>query len=557
MSSTMEIILGLAGGLALFIYGMNLMGDGLKKIAGEKMKNILQILTGNPLMGIIVGALTTAVMQSSSATTVMVVGFVSAQLMTLPQAISVILGANIGTTVTAQIIAFNIGDYAYLFAAIGFVLSFTGKKRMLKNIGQTIFAFGILFIGLNTMSAVMNPLANSPVFANTLMKIKDRPILGLLSGAIITLIAQSSSATIGVLQGLASTPLENGAALISLEQAIPVLLGCNIGTTITAIFASIGATKNAKRAAAAHMVFNITGSILFMFVISYFATFVRKISPTGFEYLIVSRQIANAHTMFNIINTIAWLPFIGVLSKVVTLFVRGEDPNDMAKRTLYLDKNVLNNPAIAMELAAKELARMAEIAQDAVIISKDAYLMADEALSDRVFELEEATDLIQVEVVNYLSTMLSICTLNRRQSVRLAGLMHVAGDIERMGDYCENIAEAAIIKKNEKVCFSEEAEKEIKETYDLLVNMLNDTIVALRDDNVELARKITDEEDQVNNIEKILRERHLDRLNRGLCNPLSGISYIELVHNLEKIGDHCTNVAEAIIKYNMESDILN
>lgn len=200
---------------------------------------------------------------------------------------------------------------------------------------------------------------------------------------------------------------------------------------------------------------------------------------------------------------------------------------------------------------------MAEIARDAVIISKDAYLKEDEDLSEKVFELEEATDLIQVEVVNYLSTMLSMGTLNHKQSVRLAGLMHIAGDIERMGDYCENIAEAAIIKKGEKVCFSEEAEKEITETFELLFKMLNDTIVALRDDNVKHAKKVTQEEDQVNNIEKVLRDRHLERLDKGQCNPLSGLSFIELVHNLEKIGDHCTNVAEKIIEYNMENDLLS
>ncbi len=556
MSSTLEIIFGLAGGLAIFIYGMNSMGDGLKKIAGEKMKKILQVLTGNPLVGIIVGAVATAVMQSSSATTVMIVGFVSAKLMTLPQAISVILGANIGTTVTAQIIAFKIGDYAYLIAAIGFLLYFTGKKRIIKSVGQTVFAFGLLFVGLNTMSSVMKPLAASPAFSNVLLRIKDHPVLGLLAGSILTVIAQSSSATIGVLQGLASTPANaDGSALITLRQSIPILFGCNIGTTITAFFASIGASKSAKRAALGHSVFNVTGSVLFMFFIPVFALLVEKISPFGIEYLVVSRQIANAHTLFNIVNTLVWLPFIGILAKIVSLLIKGEDEQDMTLRTLYLDKNVLNNPAIAMELAAKELARMGEIAHEAVTVSKDAYLNENEESANKVFEMEETIDLLQIEIVNYLSTMLSNGTLNHKQSVRLAGLMHMAGDIERMGDYCENIAEASIIKKNEKVCFSEEAVKEITNAYDLLDKMVTDTIIALRDDNVELATKITDEENQVNNIEQVLRERHLDRLNKGLCNPLSGISFIELIHNLEKVGDHCTNIAEAIIQYNSESNL--
>ena len=517
MSSMMETLLGFAGGLALFIYGMNQMGDGLKKVAGEKMRKILEVLTTNPLMGVFVGTVATAIMQSSSATTVMVVGFVSAQLMTLPQAISVIIGANIGTTVTAQIIAFNIGDYAYLFAAVGFFLSFASKKRVVKNIGQTMFSFGVLFIGLNIMSAAMKPLASNPLFTNILVRIKNRPILGLLTGTVVTLIAQSSSATIGVLQGLASTPMEGGAALISLQQAIPYFIRVQHRYNHYGNLCFHRATKMQKNSRSLRfLICPVPSSLCLSYL--FLPSSLKNIS-FGIEHMIVSRQIANAHTLFNILNTVIWIPLLGLLTKIVRLIIPGEDKMLVAKRTLYLDKNVLNNPAIAMELAAKELARMAEIALDAVKISREAYLNKDESLSEKTFELEEATDLIQVEVVNYLSTMLSMGTLNHKQSVRLAGLMHVAGDIERIGDYCENIAEAAIVRKNEKVAFSEEAEKEINQTFDLLTEMLSNTIAALRDDNMDMAKKVTDEEEQVNNIEAVLRERHMDRLNRGLCDP--------------------------------------
>ncbi|NLC69126.1 MAG: Na/Pi cotransporter family protein, partial [Clostridiaceae bacterium] len=336
-----EMVFGLLGGLALFIYGMNLMADGLQKTAGERMRRILEVLTGNPIMGVIVGAFVTMLVQSSSATTVMVIGFVSSGLMTLTQAIGVILGANIGTTFTAQLIAFKIGSYAYVIAAIGFIFYFFFKKRMLKYIGQSVFAFGLLFMGLNLMGDVMKPLANSPAFADLMLELGKHPVLGILVGTVITMIIQGSGPTIAVLQNLASQPMPDGVhALISLETAIPILFGSNIGTTITAVLASIGARINAKRAALAHSLFNIFGTLVFVWLIPLFAKFIRLISPKGLECEVISRQIANAHTFFNVLNTIIWLPFIWLLAKAVTFLVRGED-DIIEKRVLYLDYKVL------------------------------------------------------------------------------------------------------------------------------------------------------------------------------------------------------------------------
>lgn len=544
-----KIVFGVLGGLAIFIYGMNLMGDGLQKAAGEKMRRILEVLTSNPLMGVLVGALVTAIIQSSSATTVMVVGFVSAKLMTLPQAIGVIMGANIGTTMTAQLIAFNLGDYAYPIAFIGFAMFFFIKNKSVKYIGQTVFAFGLLFIGLNTMADVMTPLAQNQVFADAITKVSNIPVLGLLVGTAMTVIIQSSSATIGVLQNLASQPIAPGStdALITLKGAMPVLFGDNIGTTITAVLAAIGAKVNAKRAAVAHSMFNILGAIIFILFIPVYAEFIKAISPKGPEIEVIKRQIANAHTFFNLFNTLLWLPFVGVLAKIVTYVVRGKD-DSIEKRVVYLDKRMLGNATVAMNLATKELARMAEMASQMMTSAKNAFVNSDVNEMQKVDEIEETVDMLQNEIIKYLSTMLSQGTLTERQSIRLAGLMHVTNDIERIGDYCQNISESAQIKLNERLPFSQEAIAELTQAFNQLDNMVKNSIQALRDGNLDLARRVLSAEYEVDKLEKSLRSTHMQRLNTGLCNPQSAITFIELIHNLERIGDHCNNIAEAVME---------
>ena len=322
MNEYVKILFGLVGGLALFLYGMNSMSDALQKAAGEKMKKILSFLTKNAVMGALAGALVTAVLQSSSATTVMVIGFVSAGLMNLPQAISVIFGANIGTTMTAQLLAFKISDYIYPIIFIGFMMNFIGKKENIKNIGMVIFSFGLLFEGIEIMGAVMKPLASSPVFVELMAKVTNIPVLGVLVGMIMTVVVQSSSATIAVLQNFATQAGPDGVhSVIGLAGAIPILLGDNIGTTITAILASIGQSKNAKRTAVAHSVFNITGSIVFLFFIPVLVNFVQFISPKGPEIDVISRQIANAHTTFNVVCTLVWLPLIPLMVKIVSFLV--------------------------------------------------------------------------------------------------------------------------------------------------------------------------------------------------------------------------------------------
>ena len=309
MGEIIQTLLGLFGGLAIFIFGMNMMSESLQKVAGSKMKKVIGFLTVNPLMGVLAGVITTAVLQSSSATTVMVIGFVSAGLMTLKQGISVILGANIGTTMTAQLIAFKISDYVYLIVFVGFLIFFIAKSERIKNIGNSIFGFGLLFTGIETMSSVMKPLAASPVFTELIAHVADIPVLGVLVGTLMTLVVQSSSATIAVLQNFASQAGPDGvSSIIGLAGAIPILLGDNIGTTITAILASIGQSRNAKRVALSHCMFNVSGAMIFIWFVKPYAALIQAISPKGPEVEVISRQIANAHTCFNITMTLLWLP---------------------------------------------------------------------------------------------------------------------------------------------------------------------------------------------------------------------------------------------------------
>ncbi len=355
MNENMQIVFGLLGGLAIFIYGMNMMSECLQKAAGEKMKSILALLTKNPVLGVLAGALTTAVLQSSSATTVMAIGFVSAGLMNLPQAISIIFGANIGTTMTAQIIAFKISDYIYIIIFVGFIIAFIAKSEKAKSIGQTIFAFGLLFLGIETMGDVMKPLASSPMFTQLIASVKHIPVLGVGVGTLMTLVVQSSSATIAVLQNFAAQAGPDGmTSILGLTGAIPILLGDNIGTTITALLASIGQTKDAKRTAVAHCIFNISGSFLFIWFVKPYATLIRFISPKGPEVEVISRQIANAHTCFNITMTLIWVCLIGVMVKIVMFLIPdGRKTESDPFETLYLDENVKNQPAAAASLSQK------------------------------------------------------------------------------------------------------------------------------------------------------------------------------------------------------------
>jgi len=543
-----QMTMTMLGGLALFIYGMNLMSDGLQKSAGDKMRNILAVLTRNPVLGVVAGALTTAVLQSSSATTVMVIGFVSAGLMNLPQAISVIMGANIGTTITAQLIAFKIGDYAWIFVVIGFIAYFFFKRERIVNIGQVAFGFGLLFVGINIMSDIMKPLAAAPVFTEIMLNVQDIPALGVLIGAVMTVVVQSSSATIAVLQNLASQPGADGiTSIIGLQGALPILFGDNIGTTITALLASIGASVNAKRAALSHTIFNIAGTLIFIFLIPHYARFISFISPKGPELEIIARQIANSHMFFNILNTIVWLPFIWVLVKIVTKLVADKEEVLAVGAPMYLDYKIIESPVFALHLATKELSRIAGIALDMIVEAKKAFLGDDLQAVNKVLEMEDIVDSLQGETVKYLASLYTSGNLTENQALQVSEMIHVASDIEHIGDHCTNIVEFAREKIKNKYEFSDTASAEIYECFDSIRRMTTDTIKALENGDTELAQDVLEQEKEINATEDRLRVQHMKRLNERICSPEFTVMYIDIVHNIEKIGDYCTNIAEAVL----------
>ncbi len=547
MNETVKICFGLIGGLALFLYGMNTMSDALQKTAGERMKKILSFLTKNPIMGALAGALVTAVLQSSSATTVMAIGFVSAGLMTLPQAISVIFGANIGTTMTAQLLAFKLSDYIYPIIFIGFMLQFVAKTEKLKNIGMVIFSFGLLFEGIEIMGHVMKPLAGSSVFVDLMAEVSSTPVLGVLLGGVMTLVVQSSSATIAVLQNFAAQPAADGvSSVIGLTGAIPILLGDNIGTTITAILASIGQTKNAQRTAIAHSIFNISGSLVCLCIIPLFAQFVQYISPSGREIDVISRQIANAHTTFNVVCTLAWLPFIPVMVKIVKAIIRGEDKNfKAAYEPQYLDNNLLDKPAAAMYLVSLELERLVGLADRTLnrlklVLDSQRTAKDYEAFQEDLMILEQ----LQGRVTEYITKLLSGGYLTEQQSEETARLLFVTNNIQRMGERCRDMDEICrqVVAQNR--VFSSAANEEIVKCITLAQSLLSRSVEAVKTGSKEMVNDIFRDTDQMRRSERRCNKAHLKRVKEGECHADMTPYFSDLLYNLSRIADNCVSIAE-------------
>lgn len=553
MNETMRTVFGLLGGLAVFIYGMNMMSEGLQKVAGEKMKYVLGILTKNPVVGVLAGALTTAVLQSSSATTVMVIGFVSAGLMSLPQAISVILGANIGTTMTAQIIAFKITDYIWPIIFIGFIIYFFSKKEKVKNLGQTVFAFGLLFLGITTMGDVMKPLAASPVFTDMIARVSDIPVLGVLLGTVMTLVVQSSSATIAVLQNFASQAGPDGVtSVLGLAGAIPILLGDNIGTTITALLASVGQSKNAKRTAVAHSVFNITGSFIFLWIIPWFAKFVEFISPKGNEIDVISRQIANAHTTFNVVNTLLWLPFIWLMVKIVTKIVPGTDVVETESQPQFLDDKMAGQPVFALHLANEEIVRCAHMVQDMIGQARLAMDEKTAAVWEKVCQQRSIVESLYNQIEKFISNLFSSGTLTEVQSMRAASLMYIACDVDRISQRCQEVAKVRRERlednrEGKEFTFSKEAEKEMESMLEKIEGMLASAMDAVQNDNRAAAFKVIQQRDELQLQESKLRKNHVQRLKKGKCSPELTGAFTTILYSMERMGSLCVNIAEAYI----------
>lgn len=548
MNEKVQIAFGLLGGLAIFIYGMNMMSECLQKAAAGKMRSILALLTKNPVMGVLAGALTTAVLQSSSATTVMAIGFVSAGFMNLPQAISIIIGANIGTTMTAQIIAFKLSDYIYAIIFVGFIISFLVESEKVKNIGQTIFAFGLLFLGIETMGSVMKPLADSPVFTEMIARVSDVPILGVAVGTLMTLVVQSSSATVAVLQNFASQAGPDGVtSVIGLAGAIPILFGDNIGTTITAVLASIGQTKDAKRTAVAHCVFNISGTFLFIWFVGPFAKLIQMISPKGPEIEVISRQIANAHTIFNCVMTLVWVPLIWLMVKIIMRIIPdGRKEQYSLSEPLYLDEKLLGQPTAALQLVAKEVLHCSEIVRDMIRQTREALKNEEKKEIEDVHCKLDAVKSLHARITQYLTDLFASGSLNEEQASQSAGIMYVLSDVDRMGILCGEVAGGIKEKMEKKYKYSKEAMKDLGKSLELIETMYSEVLEAIVSGKLEHAKELVKKREKVMELDISMRKAHMSRVSKGKCDASLTAPFNSILYSIDRMGNSCVNIADTV-----------
>ena len=529
-----ELIFGLLGGLGLFIYGIWEMSEGLHKVCGNRIRKILHNLTGSPLKGVLVGTGVTSIIQSSSATTVMVIGFANAGLITLKQALGVIFGANIGTTITAQLIAFKLTDFALPIIGLGMLTILFARKKSHKNIGELILGFGILFLGLNILTITVKPLGKYPLFNEMLIGFSHKPFLAILVGAIITAILQSSSVTTGMVLALASVNL------VDLRGAILLVLGCDIGTCVTALIASVGTNLSAKRAALAHIIFNVVGVLIFL---PFLSSFQGLVSHTSSQ---IMRQIANANTLFKIINTLIFLPLVGIYVKFLNKIIKGEDEAETEYLPKYLERHLLNTPAIAIDAAGKEIIRTLGIAKRIVCIAMDSFLKNTPNSLNKVTQGEETVDSLREAITDYLVELMQR-ELSIEESRKIPPLIHVINDVERIGDHAVNLKELAEQKINNKMPFSNTAIEELRKMYEEINQMIDSAISALNSNNINEAKLVLSQESRINTIRDRLKENHVRRLEEGQCNVLSGVVFLDTISNFEKIGDHLTNVAQAVM----------
>lgn len=541
-----SIVIPFIGGLAMFIYGMNIMADGLQHAAGSKMKKILEVLTQNKLMGIALGALVTAIIQSSSATTVMVVGFVNAGLMNLTQAISVIMGANIGTTITGWLV--SAGEWAKMFSPstlapiavmVGVIITLVGKRQQSKDVAGIIIGFGILFIGMNTMSDAVYPLRESEVFKTAFISMGSNPFLGILVGAGVTAIIQSSSASQGILLSLAS------AGLVPTNAAVFIIMGQNIGTCVTAILSSVGASKNAKCVGTMHLTFNIAGTIIFSILAMFLFA---RLDPSYGEGIINMTQISFIHTVFNVGTTVILMPFSGYIIKFA-MKVNGlkavETKSDEAE-LVHLDKRMMSTPSVAVEGAKLETIRMGRIARENLSLALSTLSDHDEEKMADVKQREFVIDKLCDNISKYLID-LCMLHLSDKDNEMVTSLLNTVSDMERVGDHAENIVELAEEMKQEGISFSDTALEELNEMSTTTLGAYDNAVKALELDDITYAVKTSFLEDQVDAMEKKLRAGHIERLSNAECSVNAGIHFIDLLGNLERVSDHAMNIAQVVL----------
>lgn len=530
-------ILSMAGGLGLFLFGIRTMGDGLENAAGAKLKRMLEVLTGNRFLAVLVGFVVTAIIQSSTATTIMVVGFVNAGMMSLAQAVGVIMGANIGTTVTSLLIALNFSSVAAASVLVGVILMLASKKTVVKNLGAIFTGFGLLFLGIDMMSDSMAPLRDSAGFMNFIVTVSEsplRPLFGIILGIVMTAVLQSSSASVGVLQTLAMQ------GLVPLKFSVFVLFGQNIGTCLTALFSTVGAKKNSKRAAVIHLLFNLIGTGIFILIalLTPYVEWIEKLSPDPMA------QIAISHIVFNIVSTVVMFPFAKVLVKLSCLLVPGKDDSESEMHCKFIDDRLLNTPPFAVMQVSKEVARMAKLARDNFETSAHALINRSDKDLDKVMENEEIINYLNHHITSYL-VKLNALDITDSDSDYIARVFHAINDIERVGDHAINLAEAAQHNIGEGLKFSDPAREELNQLCGSVVTLLERSMAAF--DNQSLsddeAKELSDLEEHIDDLTLECQDSHIFRLNRKECNTEAGMLYLNTITDFERVGDHAINIA--------------
>lgn len=549
-----------AGGIGMFLYGMNTMADGMQRSAGGKMKKLLGYLTSNRLLAIIVGAVITAIIQSSGATTVMVVGFVNAGLMTLVQAVGVIMGANIGTTITAWIVSLGqLGDaakvmnpsfYAPFLIGIGAFVILFSKKDKVKNAGEIIVGIGLLFEGLTFMSSSIAPYTDAPIFSQAFQIVGSNPFFGILIGIIVTAVLQSSSASVGILQTLAL----NG--VVTTNAAIYITLGQNIGSCVTALISSAGTTRTAKRAACMHILFNIAGALLFGTV----GFILFSIYPALAAHNITSVEISVFHTFFNITCTLVMFPFANLLVKISGLIVRENEKQDdfaeleakdavAAEIARHFDSRLLGQPSVAVETAKNEVIAMGNLALDNIKYAAEATQKNDQTMVDKVYEIEHKVDLYEKYLTDFLIKVNNL-SITQEQHLLVKNLFHAIIDIERVSDHAENIAELAKYKIEHQIIFSEKGTQELNQLWDKVVHCFEEAVKARGTGSGQAIQNVLRIEDEVDDLEEELRNKHIERLSAGLCIPSNGVVFLDILSNLERMSDHANNIVDCIQEEN-------
>lgn len=553
MIANLTNFFGFIGGMGMFLYGMHIMAEGMQKAAGGRLQKFLGMITNNRLMAVLIGAVITGIIQSSAATTVMVVGFVNGGILTLSQAAGVIMGANIGTTITAWIVSMNqLGDamilttpefYAPLVVGVGALVLVFSMSEKRKMVAEILLGLGLLFLGLKYMSSSINPYTQNPIFSDIFVVLGKNPLLGILAGAVVTVAIQSSSASVGILQTLSMS------GIVNMSSAIFITLGQNIGTCITALLSSIGGSRTAKRAAVIHLLFNVIGAIVFGILGFVYFSFDRKMALSSMS----SVEISIFHTLFNATMTILLFPFAEVLVKLSGLIVKEDKKSAKAKEdeeevTLkHLDIRIFSSPALALETVSMEVVHMGEIAFENVNRAIDAVISGSEESVQKVLKAEKTINKIQEILTEYI-IKLDNQVLNEHQKLVLNDLFYTVSDIERIGDHAENIVENADIIKKKNLKFSETAINDLKEIASYVCESVSYAIEARKDMSLEAVRKVNKNEDMVDNMEDELREKHIDRLSKGLCQTESGVIFLDIVSNLERISDHATNIAGYVTK---------